>query len=427
MDANQKQRIGWYFYDWANSAFYTTVISVFLGPYLTYITGNAADSSGFVYVLGLSIYAHSFFSYCVSFSVLLQVLILPIIGSFADYTGSKKLLLGMFTYTGAIATMCFYFLDGSNFIFGGVLLIVANLSFGGAVIIYNSFLNDIASRSERDSVSSIGWAAGYLGGGILLALNLILFANTESLGISSNYAIRISLCSAGVWWALFSLFTMVGLKSKRNINVIKLEKEDIIVSSFKQLKETIIKTRENPRAMRFLIAYLLYNDGVQTVIVIATQFGANQLNLSQSFLIQVILIVQFVAFLGAILFNFISKKTGNKKAILFSLIVWSGCVIYSYLLLDSATGFLVLAVVIALVLGGTQALSRSLFSLLIPENKEAEYFSIYEISERGTSWIGPLLFGLALQFTGSYRIGILSLIIFFVAGFAVLYKLKIQN
>ncbi len=426
MQSTRKERIGWYFYDWANSAFYTTVVTVFLGPYLTTITGAAADVTGFIHPLGIPVRAGSFFPYVVSLSVVLQVVFLPIFGAIADYSNRKKSLLGFFAYLGAFATMGLYFLDGTNYLFGGLLFIIANLSFGISAVMYNSFLNEIAAPEKRDAVSSIGWGIGYLGGGVLLALNLVLYSQTDSLGIDVGHAVRISLCSAGLWWALFTIMPMLTLKVRQPIKRLP-EGSGYVSFGFRQFIRTLKEARKYPQTLLFLLAFLLYNDGVQTVIVVASQFGQEELGLSITTLTTVILMVQFVAFIGAMLFNYIAKITDAKRAILLSIIIWTAVLFYAYFLLKTETDFYILAVFIALVLGGTQALSRSLFSKLIPYGKEAEYFSVYEISEKGTSWIGPLVFGLALQLTDSYRIAIFSLIIFFVLGFVLLLKVNVQK
>ena len=198
MQSNKSERIGWYFYDFANSAFYTTVITVFLGPYLTTLAKNTADPNGYINILGLNISAGSYFPYIVSLSVFLQIFLLPYAGSLADYTNMKKQILGFFAYLGAFSTMGLYFLDESNLLLGGLLFIIANLSFGISAVMYNAYLNDIADNEKKDTVSSIGWAFGYMGGGIILGANLFLYSNAASFGISESIAIRISMCSAGL-------------------------------------------------------------------------------------------------------------------------------------------------------------------------------------------------------------------------------------
>ncbi|NTW04284.1 MAG: MFS transporter, partial [Oscillochloris sp.] len=188
---NRREQISWYFYDWANSAFSTTVVTLFLGPYLEGIANAAADQRGLVYPLGIPVAAGAFYPYTVSISVLLQVLFLPILGAIADYSNIKKQLLGIFAYIGAFATIGLFFLEGTNYLLGGGLFLVANLAFGAAMVFYNAYLPDIASPDRRNTVSSQGWAVGYLGGGLLLVLNLMLFLNAESFGLSEGMAVRI--------------------------------------------------------------------------------------------------------------------------------------------------------------------------------------------------------------------------------------------
>lgn len=422
----RREQIGWYFYDWANSAFATTVVSVFLGPYLTTVAKAAADADGFVYPLGIKVNAGSFFPYVVSVSVLFQVLFLPIMGAIADYSHRKKQMLALSAYLGAFVTMGMYFLQGTNYLLGGVLFITANLSFGVSVVFYNAFLPEIADADERDSVSSIGWAVGYLGGGLLLAMNLVLFSRADALGLTIEQAVRINLSSAGIWWAVFTLIPLAALRRRQPLK--KLPRTESYLSvGFKQLRKTLGNARAYPQTMLFLVAYLIYNDGIQTVITLASQFGQEELELPVSTLTVVILMVQFVAFVGSILFNYISKAAGTKQAIMISLIIWICALVYAYGFLKTSFHFFILAAVIAIALGGSQALSRSAFSLMIPKGQEAEYFSLYEVSDRGTSWLGPLLFGLALQFTGSYRIALLSLVVFFIFGLALLTRVNIRK
>jgi UMF1 family MFS transporter len=426
---NRREQVGWYFYDWANSAFYTTVVTVFLGPYLTEVAKAAAESLGegntFVFPFGIKVAYKAFFPFVVSLSVGLQVLFLPVLGAIADYSHRKKQMLALFAYIGAFATIGLYFLQGTNYLLGGGLFVLANLSFGASVVFYNSFLSDIASPEDRDRVSSMGWAIGYLGGGLLLALNLYLFSKADSFGLTSGQAVRISLASSGVWWAVFTLIPLSALKNRLP------EKqpppgEHFIATGFKQLRHTIKSARRYPQTLLFLIAYLLYNDGIQAVIALASVFGAEELKLDQSTLVQVILMVQFAAFFGSLIFNWVAKATGGKRAIIISLIIWTGVLVYAYGLLQTRLQFFILGAVIAIVLGGSQALSRSVYSLMIPKGQEAEYFSLYEVSDKGTSWLAPLLFGLALQFTDSYRVAILSLVVFFVIGLILLMRVNVR-
>ncbi len=424
--AGRRERVGWYFYDWANSAFSTTVVTVFLGPYLTTVTKAAADPAGFVHPFGIPIYAGSFFPFAVSLSVGLQVVVLPVLGAISDYSHRKKQLLALFAYGGALATTGLYFLEGTNYLLGGALFVVANLCFGASVVVYNAFLPDIAAPEERDAVSSMGWALGYLGGGLLLAVNLALFTGAEAFGLTAGDAARISLASAGLWWAAFTLIPMATLRRRQPIRAVPPGRSYLTVG-FTQLGQTLRTMRRNPHTLLFLVAYLFYNDGVQTVISMSSQFGQEELGLPLTTLTQVVLMVQFVAFFGALLFGALAKALGSKRAIVLSLVIWAGTVLYAWGPLRTATQFFVLGAVIAIVLGGSQALSRSLYSLMIPKGREAEYFSLYEVSERGTSWLGPFLFGVALQATGSYRVAILSVVVFFVVGMVLLLGVNVRR
>jgi UMF1 family MFS transporter len=426
-DYSRREQIGWYFYDWANSAFSVTVVTVFLGPYLTSIAQTAADANGMIYPFGIPILAASFFAYMVSLSVVLQVFFLPILGAVADYSNRKKQMLGITAYMGAFATMGFYFLQGDHYLLGGGLFLLANLSFGASIVFYNAYLTEIASADERDKVSSQGWALGYLGGGILLLINLLFVQFwAEGLGLSTGQAVRISLASAGVWWAIFTLVPLLHLQRRQPIKSLQ-PGEQIWTVGFKQLRHTFRNLPQYPHTLLFLTAYLLYNDGIQTVIALSAQFGAEELGMETAALVQLILMVQFIAFFGALGFGYLARIIGAKRSIAISLIIWLGVTIYTYAFLQTVAQFFVLAGVIAIVLGGSQALSRSLFSLMIPVGQEAEYFSLYEVSERGTSWMGPLIFGLTLQFSGSYRLAILSIAIFFAVGFVILTRVNVRR
>jgi UMF1 family MFS transporter len=424
--SSRRERIAWYFYDWANSAFATTVLVVFLGPYLTTIAKAAADGNGFIYPLGIKLSAGSYFPYVVSTSVFLQVICLPVLGAIADYSNRKKQLLAFFANVGAFATMAMYFLHGTRYLLGGILFVIANLSFGAAKVFYNAFLPEIAPPERRDSVSSIGWAVGYLGGGILLAANLLLLSQASALGISETFAVRISLLSAGIWWAVFTIVPLLYLRTREPAKAVAGGR-NYLSAGFKQLVHTLRGTRAFPYTILFLIAYFFYNDGIQTVIALASQFGQEELKLSLSLLTILVLMIQFVAFVGALAFNLVAKAMGTKTALIISLVIWTGVVVYAFGFLETATEFFVLGGVIGIVLGGSQALSRSLYSQMIPKGKESEYFSLYEVSEGGSSWLGPLIFGLGYEYTRSYRISILSLALFFIVGVVLLAAVNLRK
>ncbi|OON71404.1 MFS transporter [Streptomyces tsukubensis] len=421
----RREQRGWYFYDWACSVYSTSVLTVFLGPYLTGVAEAAADRDGFVHPLGIPVRAGSFFAYSVSLSVIAAVIVMPLAGAAADRGGRKKPLLAAAAYTGAAATAAMFFLDGDRYLLGGALLVIANASIAVSMVVYNAYLPQIAEPEERDAVSSRGWAFGYAAGALVLIVNLVLFMGHETFGVSESTAVRICLASAGVWWAVF---TLVPLRRLRERPSTRTASERAPGGGWRQLVATVKDMRRRPLTLGFLLAYLMYNDGVQTVISQASVFGSQELGLDQSTLIVAVLLVQVLAVAGALAMGRLARRYGAKRTILGSLVAWTLTVGAGYLLpADAPVWFFVLAVAIGLVLGGSQALSRSLFSHLVPAGKEAEYFSAYEMSDRGMSWLGPLLFGLTYQLTGSYRYAILSLVVFFVVGFILLARVPVSR
>jgi MFS transporter, UMF1 family len=423
---NRREQVGWYFYEWATAGFTTTVVSVFIGPYLTTVTKAAADASGYIYPLGIPITAGAFFPYLISVSVLLQIIGMPILGALADFSGRKKELLALFAYLGAALTAGLYFLQGTNYLLGGVLYVLANLAYGASVVCANAFLPQIASPDRRDTVSSQSWAVGALGGGLLLAMNLALLSQASSFGLTEEDAVRIGFASAGVWWALFAVIPLRSLRSHRPTRD-RTAGQSYLTSGFRQLRHTIGELPRYPQTLLFLVAYLLYNDGIQTVIGLFSEFGQEELKLDISTLTEVILMVQFVAFLGALGFDYVARAIGTKRALMVSLLMWTIALGYTYALLHTTPQVFAVAAVIAVALGGSQALSRSAYASIIPKGQEAEFFSLYVVSAGGTSWLGPLLFGLALQQTGSYRIAIVSLVVFFAVGLVLLAGVSLRR
>jgi len=429
---DRKEIFGWLTYDWANSVFSTTVVGVLIGDYLTVLAQkdvctkvahqigceNGAIFSFNGYDL---VTAKSIFAYTVGLSVFLQVFFLPILGAIADYTHLKKTFMTFFCFLGAFACCLLFFIQGNLYVLGCLFFLVSNLSFGASIVFYNSFLSDITTEDKRDKVSSWGFAAGYISGFIVLLANLYFLKNAESWGVSTEMAVRICLLFSGVWWGGFSLITFALIKQRKPERELPAGK-NYVSAGLSELKVTLIELFQLKHTLYFLIAYLLYNDGIQTVITASSiflsqeLFVARGLETDRTVLIIAFLIAQFVAFFGAIAFERIAHFTNAKTAILISLAIWSAIVIYAYAFLNTVAQAYVMSGMIGFVLGGSQALSRSLFSKMIPRGRESAFFGIYEISERGTSWIGPLVFGLVAQLTNSYRPAILALIFFFIVG-----------
>ena len=425
MVKNDKREIfGWKMYDWANSAFYTTVVGALFSPYLTRLAQTAVGENGVVLDLGPlgAVTAKSLPTLCVSISVGAQVFLLPILGALGDYSDLKKRLMALFCYIGVIANCLLFFIKDNLYLLGGVLFVIANVGFGAALVFYNAFLPDITTEDQADKVSSRGYAYGYLGGAILLVFNLLLVLRAEQIGISTGLAVRLSLLSAGVWWGGFALITFALLKSRPTKKQLPPDKS-YLSAGFSEIVATFKELRRLPLTLRYLLGYLIYNDGIQTVVFAASAFLEQELfpGGNPVFLLEIFVMVQFVAVAGALLFERLAYMIKTKNAIIVSLIIWSLIVIYANRFLHTVPEAWVLAAAIAIVLGGSQALSRSLFSKMIPAGKEAAFFGLYEVSERGTSWMGPLLFSIVIARTGSYRAALLSLIFFFVVGLVVLW------
>ncbi|MBV9822939.1 MAG: MFS transporter [Actinobacteria bacterium] len=417
-----RQRRGWYTYGWGSHVFPTIVVTVFMGRYLTSLAENAVGKSGRVSVFGIPVAPGSLFAYLVSFATVLLVVAMPVVGAIADRTGAKREILLGFGWLGAAACAAMFAVRGSNWQLGAALFVVAYLGYSCATVVNYALLVDVAGTAERDRVSSAGWALAYVGGGLVLAADFAL-----SLFLSDKALLaRISLATAGIWWALFNVRSwrlLAGLPR----NPAASGGEPVLIAGFRQLRRTLAEVRRFPLTVAFLAAFLIYNDGIQTVTTVAAQYGDKELHLDDTVLLSAILLVQFVAFAGALGLGRLAERFGAKRVVLGSLVVWLLLVLAAYFVrAGAAWQFYLLAVGIAVVLGGSQALSRSMFSRLIPAGSEAEYFGFYEISDSGTSWLGPLLFGLAYQLTGSYRSALASLVVFFVVGFALLARVPLR-
>jgi len=418
----QHEIIGWSMYDWANSAFSTTVVTAFLGPYLAALI--VAQPDGVLRIGLFAVEADAFYPFCVTVSVLLQVFFLPILGTLADYTQLKKRLLVGFATIGAVATMLLVFVQGNWIMAGGLLFIAANFSFGAAVVFYNAYLPDIAVPAEQDAVSSKGFAYGYVGGGLLLALNLLLFQVLSDTAV----AVRLSLGSAGVWWLFFTWLYPQRRLIERKTAVLLPPHTNLLTHSAREFMQTLRQMKnKTPQTLHYLIAYLIYNDGIMTVNTVAAIFAASELGMGPEQLVLVILMIQFVAAIGAILFNWLAGHIGAKATLIITLVGWVGVLLYAFGWLHTAKQVWLWAIFEALVLGSSQALSRSMFAKMVPISHEAAYFSLYEISERGTSWIGPLVFATAVQVTGNSRAALIPLITFFLAGIIILATVDVRK
>ena len=299
---NPREIFGWKMYDWANSAFYTTVVATLFGPYLTELTQQAVGNNGVVVSFGPlgALTAKSFFPTCVSVAVLLQIFLLPVLGAIADYSNLKKRMMAVFCYVAVAANCLMFFVAGRLYWLGGLLFIVATVAFAASNVFYNAFLGEITTEDQRDKVSSRGFAYGYLGGGLLLALNFVLVKSAPRLGLDAYLAVRLSILSAGVWWGAFALITFATLKTREAKSSLSPGMSYLSIG-FSGIGRTFRELARLRQTRRYLIAYLFYNNGIQTVISMASVFMAQELFISrglktdQSFLLGIFLMVQFVA------------------------------------------------------------------------------------------------------------------------------------
>jgi UMF1 family MFS transporter len=424
-----REQRGWCVYDWANSVFKISVLAVFFSLYLTEVVRADARASGQVCAsalrycavefLGLRVQAGTVFGFLLVGSTALQVLVLPVVGAIADRMRRKRALLGGFAFGGAAATCALATLRGTSWRLAALMFALAVLCYSASVIVYYAMLPEIAGPDQRDEVSSKGWAVGYLGGGLCLALNIGLVQGRALFGLSESSAIRICFVTCGLWWAGFTVLALRGLVDREP--VVEPERGiTMLVEGFRQLGATLSGARRFPITLAFLAGYLIFIDGINTVATTAGLYGSQELRLPVEVVTTTVLMVQFVAFGGGLAHGWLAGRIGAKRTILVSLLCWIVIISAAYFVrAGDRLQFYALALGIGLVLGGTPALSRSLYSQLVPKGREAEYFALYTLGERGTSSLGPLAFSVVADSTGSFRPAILSLVVFLVAGFVV--------
>jgi UMF1 family MFS transporter len=426
-----REQKAWNWYDWANSAFYTTILTVLFAPFMITVAGRAAgcgnsadeNCSKTVSVLGLHLAAGSLPFYLTSFATISSAFVLPIVGAMVDRSPRKRWHMAGFAWSGSFFAALLFFMRGDQWQLAAFAIVVSSILGGCSLVSYYAILVDISTEAERDRVSSRGWAWGYLGGGLLLAVNLVVVLMHGTFGLDKELAVRLSMLSAAVWWAGFTFIPFLRLRDRPPQGVVA-ESGGLLHRSFGQLFTTLREMRGFPMTLTFLLAFLFYNDGIQTVINVASTYGSKQLGFGDSVLIATILLIQFVAFGGALFFARLAASYGAYRCLLWGTYAWMAIVVLAmFLPRKNLVTFLLIGVAIGLVLGGTQALSRSFFSLLIPRGREGEYFALYNACERGTSWFGTFLFGLVFQVTGSYRPAIVALIVFFVLGAVFLLRL----
>ena len=427
--ARRRAVSGFTLYDVANSAFVTTVVTAVGGPFLTAVAEAAAGDDGRVSILGLAPRAASVFPYAVSLSVVLQVLLLPLLGALSDRPAAKRQVLVAGTAVGSAATVLLALVPMGSPLLGVTAFVVANVAFGAAILVYNAYLADVAELADRDRVSARGFAFGYAGGALVLALSLALITLAEPIGIDDGLAVRLTIGVSALWWALVGLVAIRRLDAVRELPGYDASRTtepllEQVRGSLRQLRGSVRALRALPGTLRYLVSFLLFNDAIQAVIALSAVVLTQELFVARGqdaddatpFLLQLILLIQVVAVLGAGGSARLARRFGAKHTLVGTLVVWIGVVAYAVFALESTTQAYVMGCVIALVLGGSQALARSLFSAMVPDGRQASFFGFYELAERGTAWVGTLVFAVVLDVTGSYRGALLSLLVLFVSG-----------
>ena len=412
---------GWCMYDWANSAFATIIMAA---VFPVYFAALVPDEGARLSLFGFSrtVPATALWGYVISCSMFLVALTAPQFGSFADHRGARRRLLIACTLAGATATCLLSLTRPGDYLLAAGLFILANFGFASANVFYNAFLPALAEKDQLDRLSSYGFALGYIGGGLALLIAFALIQWHEFFGFADKAAgTRAGFVVTGLWWAVFALPAFLWLRESA-----LPKRPPPLVRGLRRYLATFAELRRYPQLLLFLIAFLCYNDGIQTVIVVSAIFGKEELGMSQTAILGCFLMIQFLAMPGTLFFGRLAEKWSTKGCILLTLGLFIGVTIYAYFM-ESAAEFWLLAAVVALIFGGSQAVSRSLYSSLLPKEKSAEFFGFYAISSKFASILGPLTFGLVADLTGSARLSILALVVFFVAGMVLLALVDVEK
>ncbi len=416
-DARRRVLHAWYMYDWANSAFAVTILAALFGPYLASVV--VPEGGVDIPMLGLSaVGATTLYGYTLSISALLVMLSMPVLGAVADHSSNKRTFLFFFAWLGSLSSLFMFFVGPGDVWLALLLFFLGNFCFVSANVFYDAFLPHIATKDEQDTVSGKGYAYGYAGGGSLFVLQVLLVTFHEAIGIDVGTAIRISLGSVGLWWGGFSLITFSRLEEPRGEHRSEAVSR-LFVTGFRRIWLTMRTVRSLKHLGLFLLAFMVYNDGIQTVIAMATIYGKEELGFDTMTLMGSLLMIQFVGIAGAQMFGVAARRFGAKPMVMVSLLIWTAVVVYAFFM-TATYEFWILGAVVGLVLGGSQALSRSLYSRIIPPSASAEFFGFFSVFEKFSAILGPAVFAYLAYSSGSSRNSILSLVIFFVFGLVLL-------
>ncbi len=421
--STKKVQRAWAMYDWANSAYNLVITSTIFPAYYVAVTSVKQDGivvNDKVNFFGATFSNTALFDYALAAAYLIIAIISPILSSIADYRGNKKRFMQLFCYLGSAACCGLYFFKGSTVELGIILFAIAALGYCGSIVFYNAFLPEIAVEKERDRVSAMGFAYGYIGSVLLQLVCFVFVLSPETFGIKDDtFAPRLSFLLVGIWWLVFGILSMRKLPDGTPME--QHAEVSILTNGFHELKKVWQQVKKLPVLKTYLGAFFMYSMGVQTVMLAATIFGSKELKLETGQLIGTILIIQLVAIAGAFLMSKLSEKIGNLKVLLIVVLIWIGVCIAAYYT-TTATQFYIIATVVGLVMGGIQSLSRSTYSKLMPETKDTtSFFSFFDVTEKLAIVAGMFSFGFIEEATGSMRNSILALITFFTLGAIILF------
>ena len=423
---NKKAVKAWAMFDWANSSYNLVITSTIFPAYYTAIT-TTKEHGDKVFFFGKSFVNTALFNYALAAAYLVIAVLTPILTSIADYRGNKKNYMQLFTWLGAMACCALYFFKLDTLEFGVICFAVAAIGYCGGQVFYNSYLPEIASPDEQDAVSAKGFAYGYVGSVILQIICLVFVLSPGTFGITDGtFPARLSFLLVGVWWIGFAQIPFKILpKGSPNFNKLNQQK---IHNGFDELKKVWRKVQQMPALKSFLPAFFFYSMGVQTIMLVASNFGEKELHLGTASLITIILIIQLVAIGGAILMSRLSKKFGNITVLIGVVLLWIVVCISAYFI-TNAIQFYILAVLVGLVMGGIQSLSRSTYSKFLPENipDTASFFSFYDVTEKVAIVAGLFGFGFIEELTGNMRNSILFLTVLFLIGLFLLFSLRMKQ
>ncbi len=424
---NKKIINAWALYDWANSAYSLVITSALFPIYFNAVT--TYDGNKNVNFMGRVFNSDSLQTYSISIAFLLIAAISPMLSSMADYSGNKKRFMFFFSTLGALSCSSLFFFKGVDTLWIGVFgSVLAAIGYAGSIVFYNAFLPEIANPVDQDRVSAKGFSLGYIGSSLLLIFSLTMIMFPQWYGnIESGHATRLAFLLVGVWWFGFAQITFTYLPDNP-FN--RRPKGNIFTKGYIELKKVWSELKDTPRLKKFLFSFFFYNMGTQTVMYVASLFGASELKLDSYILIVVILIIQFVAIGGAYLFSALSKKYGNIRALSYAIITWVLICVAAWFCdkrfgVNEQNMFITIAAVVGLVMGGIQSLSRSTYSKLLPETIDhASYFSFYDVCDKVGTVLGTFMFGYINEITGSMRNSIMVLGSFFIIGLLLLSRIK---